>query len=424
MAEYNSLNDVPDLDVSQIDGVIGLEFTDYQIIEPWDKRAVNSQDVSSAVDNDLFSFTATQGATYFLNSRSPDEPEMILYDASGNPVAIDEDDTDGVSDKITFQAPETGTYYIDAGWVQTTDDRVVNMIVYEDVDTIDSYQPGTDSGSDSDNDDTGNDGGDDTQQDDSTDDSSDSDSKSGLPDLGGDDDGTGGEVSELSGGKVFGQYYFGTEELDTIKYDGYSSSEVSFAPNGPNGPVDDLVSEDWAITYNYGGLSFDSVDKVFDIERVEFDDNIVALDLDVMDSAGAALALTHATFGGVVGVEDAGLWVNYSDSLYYENNASGIDMDNQAINSHYVAVAQKMLDYYASDSSVENDDLVSLLAANVTNSTLEQQAYDHYVSLLNNEDYSQAEIIAFAAMSEANTSQYDTQVQMTGFAYDPESLIG
>ncbi len=408
MADYNSISEILDLNAEKLNEAILLEFADYLIIPPWDNRAFKSEDVSTAVDRDFFKFSATQGATYWLTSRSANEPELVLYNATGEAIAIDNNDTSGKTDNILeFIANYTGFYYVDAGWVQSTEDRVVSMIIYEDVDTIGSFQ-GDDSTDDSPDD----------SNDDLTDDSpngSNDDSNNPFDSKSGDNSNDDSPGTSFNGGQLFGEYYFGTDDLDTIDYDGYLVADVEFSQNGP---VDDLVAEDWMITYDYNDSKTGNVDKLFDIERAQFDDYSVALDLDVFDSAGSALALIHAAFGSYANADTAGLWINYSDSMYYDNGV-GLIVTNDNITDHYVAMAEEMLDHYLPDG-VTDELLLSILSQNVLDKPLDSQTSSYFLPLLNNGDLSQAELVAFAAMSDENTSQYIDEIQLAGFVYNPD----
>lgn len=103
---------------------------------------------------DVAFFTATKGATYSVLSESFVEPELLkVYDHLGNVIAADEENTvinntspikgtfeepDMPYDIVSFVAPYTGKYYIDADWQQgsTIDKPRVSLKVSEDIHTI------------------------------------------------------------------------------------------------------------------------------------------------------------------------------------------------------------------------------------------------------------------------------------------------
>ncbi len=104
---------------------------------------------------DLAFFAANKGATYSVLSESFFDPDLLkVYDHLGNAIAADEENTvidpshalrhgffdfpDASYDVVTFVAPYTGKYFVDADWQQgsTTDEQLVSLKVYEDLDTI------------------------------------------------------------------------------------------------------------------------------------------------------------------------------------------------------------------------------------------------------------------------------------------------
>jgi len=95
---------------------------------------------------------------------------------------------------------------------------------------------------------------------------------------------------------------------------------------------------------------------------------------------------------------------------------------NDSLSDHYVAVAEEMLDYYA-PNGVSDEDLLSLLSLTVLNQPLDPQTSDYLLPLLGDETISQAELVAYAAMSDENTSQYADDIQLTGFVYSPDVHI-
>jgi len=142
MAAYTTLDYLPDLTRSKISTAINLVFTSYTSTygAGWDNSAFYSTSRNYALLYDTFSFTAKEGATYDIFSRSYFDPFLIeVYDSYGNAIATDKDwlygsyGTDYIWD---FVAPYSGTYYVSAGWDQGNYDKYVSISIYEDVDTI------------------------------------------------------------------------------------------------------------------------------------------------------------------------------------------------------------------------------------------------------------------------------------------------
>lgn len=73
----------------------------------------------AAGDHDWFAVQLTAGQSYLFTTEAivGGNVDTVLYlrDASGNPLAFNDDGGNGTFSKIRFVAPTTGTYYIDAG---------------------------------------------------------------------------------------------------------------------------------------------------------------------------------------------------------------------------------------------------------------------------------------------------------------------
>lgn len=87
----------------------------------------------------VFSFTGVAGAIYSVSSSSYVDPrDLLVYDGNGVPFA--QDDLSGFygSDHLTFVAPYSGTYFVDASWVQgnLSGQRAVSLSILEDVDSV------------------------------------------------------------------------------------------------------------------------------------------------------------------------------------------------------------------------------------------------------------------------------------------------
>lgn len=112
----------------------------------YEREAVYSESGNYASLRDLFIINLTEGATYYIYSSSYFDPFILsLHDASGKFIAVDGGSSYG-SDTITYIAPYTGVYYINASWDQgaASGHKFVYLSVNEDADTskpIDRIQP-------------------------------------------------------------------------------------------------------------------------------------------------------------------------------------------------------------------------------------------------------------------------------------------
>lgn len=125
----------PRLSQSQMDGALQLDLYTYglagyeSVVQYFAEYPIGAAEA-------LFSWQATAGAVYTLQSTSFNDPAALLvYDQSGN--AIVEDDATGLpgSDHATFIAAYGGTYYVSPSWRQgkVEGQQGVTLSVYEDV---------------------------------------------------------------------------------------------------------------------------------------------------------------------------------------------------------------------------------------------------------------------------------------------------
>lgn len=104
----------------------------------YENEATYSESGSGALLRDLFRVTLTEGATYFIYSSSYFDPFILsLHDAQGSFIAVDSGNSYG-NDTISYIAPYSGTYYINASWDQgsASSNKFVYLSIQEDIDTI------------------------------------------------------------------------------------------------------------------------------------------------------------------------------------------------------------------------------------------------------------------------------------------------
>lgn len=202
-----------------------------------------------------------------------------------------------------------------------------------------------------------------------------------------------------------------TQNRWTAQYDKESSSKggsdiPTFSKNGSDTPTD---SKD-------GSAAGDTTTTFSSVERIQFTDTSVALDLDVSENAGSALALYNAGFNELPSALTFGKWIAKSDEIDAANDSkAGSAKDNQDM----ATLGQSMIDYYA--PTVSNENIVSELFKNVLDR--DATAEDLKLSnLIDNGTFTQGEFLALAARLEQNTIEITGT--KNGMAYTEDSKIG
>lgn len=153
-------------------------------------------------------------------------------------------------------------------------------------------------------------------------------------------------------------------------------------------------------------------DTLTEVERVQFSDKTLALDIDkTTEPAGAALALYYAGFNQKPDPGILGRWIYEADQAYSHPSSKS------ASTSVIETVAQKMLDYYA-PRGLDNAAFVSLLYHNVLEKTPTPGEVYWFADQLNKHVYSPAHLLAMAAEQSANAADY-SDLLLTGVAYTP-----
>lgn len=142
MANYTTLDYLPDLSASSMANAIPLSLTPYTLKVPgidWDNSAHYSTSRDYAILYDDFKWYATEGATYDIASQSYFDPFLVVvYDSQGNAVKTGESSYEGTYgyDWVwDFVAPYTGYFYVSASWNQGSYYKNVSLSIYEDMDT-------------------------------------------------------------------------------------------------------------------------------------------------------------------------------------------------------------------------------------------------------------------------------------------------
>lgn len=269
---YSTIPNYANLTANQLATAPNLPFSAYNGSVPgYNNLAQYNGNFAGAQNFALFSFTAVAGAVYSVQSTSYLDPgTLLVYDNTGRPIA--EDDHTGVpgQDHLSFVALYSGTYYVDAWWLQGTlpDQQAVSLKIYEDVYTLQG---------------TNIDG---------------TASSENLDGKRGDDNifGFSGNDSLLGGGGY--DYLDGGAGLDEAYYQG-NRSEYTVQAFGDRFKVTDKTGRD-------------AEDVLSNIERISFND--VNVGLDINGPSGQAYRLYQAAFNRVPDEAGLGFWIYHMDN--------------------------------------------------------------------------------------------------------------
>ncbi|WP_338764143.1 DUF4214 domain-containing protein [Massilia sp. METH4] len=269
MAIYQTLPYLPPLSEADMDTADHLTFAPYNF-DGYENGALFSSSTPGEAAFPIFSFTAVAGGLYTITSESWFDPyNLVLYDADGAPIAEDDGWGPVGQDGLSFIAPYSGTYFVDASWEQAAPPYSdVELSILEDLDTI---PLAIGHGTEYDDDITGTSGND------------------ALYGHGGWDLLEGGGGNDLLDGG---------SGIDTAWYAG-RLAEYDVTTAGHRLFVTDAV-----------GL--DGADTLVDVERLDFED--VALAFDVDGTAGEAYRLYQAAFDRMPDEGGLGFWIHQLDS--------------------------------------------------------------------------------------------------------------
>jgi hypothetical protein len=218
----------------------------------------------------------------------------------------------------------------------------------------------------------------------------------------------------------------GTFGIDTATFAALARADVTMTK------LDDIAAKDGTVTTDRWQADYipssDSKDgstsdsktggsiqsSLTGIERVQFTDTSLALDLDVSQNAGSALALLYAGFDALPDADTFGKWIAQADNIDTANGSkAGAEKDTQDM----AELGQSMIDFYV-PNGVSNEDLVTLMYHNILGVVPTEQQLD-IVSVIEDGSYTQGGYLALAAGLDINTVQY-TGIQSKGLAYTPE----
>lgn len=135
MPAYPTLDYLPDLDAADMDWAWELDLrtvTDPELAQYYGRTARYSTNDPYAQLDDVFAFYAIGGMGYTVQSGSWFDPyRTVVHDDLGNAIAADDGSGDYGYDYVSFVAPYTGWYYVDASWSQDAYDSYASVNVYE-----------------------------------------------------------------------------------------------------------------------------------------------------------------------------------------------------------------------------------------------------------------------------------------------------
>lgn len=292
----------------------------------YDNAAIYLADYPGADGHAVFSFTAQAGAVYSITSASYFDPDVLLvFDDLGN--AIVDDDGSGAygTDHLSFVAPYSGTFYIDASWQQGAyaSQQSVGLSVLEDLGTLPLYVISGTNGNDVIDGSTGDDD---------------------LYGFGGNDSLFGGRGDD---------YIDGGSGIDSAFYN--------------NVRADYDVSGSFDRIMVHARATSEGTDLLSNIERLDFKDVTVGFDLN--GASGEAFRLYQAAFNRAPDLVGLGFWIAQLDH--------GASLNSVA--SQFVASAEFRSMY---GTSLNNHDIVTHLYENVLHRAPDQGGINYWTNIL------------------------------------------
>lgn len=328
----------------------------------YDNAALVAADFLGAENDPVFTWTGVAGAVYSITSSSYYDPWVLLvFDSSGNAIAEDVGGGWLGEDHLTFVAPYSGTYYVDASWDQGGffGQQQVTLEILEDLGPSNvQVISGTSRADDLD----GTAGADD------------------MFGLGGDDSLFGGRGDD---------YLDGGAGIDEAFYNGNRADYTVYA-DGNRFWVDD----------DYG---LDGIDLLSDIERIDFKD--VSLALDINGEGGQAYRLYQAAFDRVPDRVGLGYWIAQLDRGATLREVAGA----------FVASDEFRVLYGARPG---NQQIVDAFYENVLNRAPDQAGLDNWVNILNTQQDSVAGVLVSFSESRENYAQLVGSM-INGVEYQP-----
>ncbi|HEU4850818.1 MAG TPA: FG-GAP-like repeat-containing protein [Telluria sp.] len=169
------------------------------------------------------------------------------------------------------------------------------------------------------------------------------------------------------------------------------------------------AASSYTVTAQTGGFRIvdksgaDGTDTITGVERLQFGDTAVALDIDSV--GGQAYRLYNAVLGRTPDAAGLGYWMASMDK--------GMSLGQVA---SYMIAGEEFVKNFGANLS--NQALVQTLYQNILDRTPEQAGLDYWVNALNDGKISQAEALAFISEGFENRANVDPTIA-NGFAYAP-----
>lgn len=147
---YTTLDHLPDLTPSEMAAAGRLAFKPSTTNSSgWDNTATVYGSDSYALLHDTYVFSAKEGATYDVFSTSYFDPYLLsIFDSAGNTIVANDENDDPAAFSLSdggyynsdvlfdWVAPYSGTYYVSASWHQGSYYTFYSLSLHEDIDTI------------------------------------------------------------------------------------------------------------------------------------------------------------------------------------------------------------------------------------------------------------------------------------------------
>lgn len=315
----------------------------------YDNAAFYTIDYVGVEAHSVFSFHATEGAVYSISSAGYVDPDgLLVFDDDGYAIADDDSFGYAGTDHTLFVAPYSGIYYVDAGWVAHTypAHQAATLTILEDRSTLAlAVIKGTNR----------------------------ADVMDGTVD---DDDLYGYAGADSLFGGYGDDYLDGGAGIDSAYYIG-DWAEYDIDASFDRIEVTALETDE-------------GIDLLSNIERLDFDDMTIGLDLN--GSAGEAFRLYHAAFDRAPDLVGLGYWIAQLDH--------GASLHSVAAG---FAASAEFRSLYG--TGADHVSLVWHLYDNVLNRAPDQPGVDFWVNLLQTRQLTIPEVLVAFSESQENYAQ-------------------
>lgn len=346
---YSTIDYLPDLTALEMENARVLIFEEFAVeLAGWDAFATISGTNTNALAHSIYKFSALEGAIYDVVSESYFDPYLLrIYDDQGNTIVVndEQDDSEYGQDWIwDWEAPYTGDYYVEASWNQGTYYTDYRLAIYADLDS------------------------------------------SLIPEIP-DQSVLGTAANDLIRSSFGNERIDGGAGIDTVIYRG---SIQNYLIDLNTGTVKDSQT------------GRDGFDTLISIERLQFTDTNLALDIDGV--AGQAYRIYKAAFDRAPDLAGLGFWISAMDS--------GVPLSTVA--KGFIESAEFQLRYgTASDTA-----FIKLLYENVLDRQPDSAGYAFWQAAMEQSGLSRADVLAEFSESRENKLNVGELIQ-NGIEYTP-----